>query len=418
MQQILTSPASETIKAHTAMSAAFLRLLWRKRDLMAWFVCAGILVTIIIVLLIPNEYESTAQLMPPGWEGSSTKLSAPFEGSAALSNFSGASLAGGLMGTRTLAGPMLGIISSRTMQDYLINRFNLEKVYKVHYLIDARKILTRRTNAKEDKPTGIVSITVTDTSPARARDMAAAYVEELNVLIANMDSSTGHRERLFLEQRVKEVQSGLEQSEKELGQFSSRTETMDQATQSKAILDAITNVQGQLIAAESELQALQATFSPNNVRIKQAEAKVDALRGELQRMQGTKVSDVENSDESQSFPTLRQLPLLGATYQDLVRHTRSLEVAYSLLNAELEASKIEEAEEIPSVKVLDPPVIPQKKISPRRMLLIAVGALSSFLIGLLWVIGHEVWSKLGDSDVAKIFVREVGASLPFSKRKI
>jgi capsule polysaccharide export protein KpsE/RkpR len=416
MKDVDTLTAFETATAPTPLSIAVLRALWVNWRTIGRFLGVGLILSTAIAFLIPSEYRSTVQLMPPGWQSSATRLAAPFSG-ISIATPGSSSLATGLLTIRSPSGPLLGIIGSRTMQDDLISRFDLQRVYHVRYLADARKILGRRTDATEDKPTGIISIAVTDRDPARARDIAAAYVEELDKLVVTMDTSAAHRERVFLEQRLKDVQSNLEASEQQLSHFSSRTETMDQTTQSRAMLDAISRVQGELIAAQSELHGLETTYSDESVRVKQAKARVATLSGELQKLEGVRGNGTPDAGADQSYPSLRQLPLLGATYADLYRNTKTLEVAYELLSRELEAAKIEEAEEIPSVKVLDPPVIAQKKSFPPRLLLIAGGTFLSLLIGGVWIMGLEVWRRIDPSHSARVFAREVAASFSHARRR-
>jgi uncharacterized protein involved in exopolysaccharide biosynthesis len=183
------------------------------------------------------------------------------------------------------------------------------------------------------------------------------------------------------------------------------------------MLDAISTVQGQLISAQTELHGLQAAYTDESVGVIQAKARVATLSGELQKLEGVGGDNGLAADTEESYPSLRQLPLRSATYADLYRHTKTLEVAYELLSRELEAAKIQEAEEIPSVKVLDPPVIAQKNSFPPRMLLIAVGALFGLLCGSAWIIGREVWQRIDDSDPMKTFAKEVAASFGRSERK-
>lgn len=399
----------------TPLAIVVIRLLTGNRRLLGWFSGAGVILSIAIAFLIPSEYKSTVQLMPPGWQSTTANLAAPFS-AVSLATPSGAGLASGLLSSRSPSGPLLGIIASRTMQDDLINRFNLQKVYRARYLADARGVLSARTNASEDRPTGVVSITVTDRDPVRARDLAAAYVEELDALVVTMDTSAAHTERQFLEQRLKDIQTDLESSEQQLGHFSSRTETVDQGAQSKAMLDAISTVQGQLISAQTELHGLQAAYTDESVRVIQAKARVATLHGELERLEGSGGDNATTADANESYPSLRQLPLRGATYADLYRHAKTLEVAYELLSRELEAAKIQEAEEIPSVKVLDPPVIAQRKSFPPRMLLIAAGALLSLFLGGVWIIGREVWRRIDDADPIKVFAKETAACFRRSER--
>jgi capsule polysaccharide export protein KpsE/RkpR len=393
------------------LSLVVLKLLAANSRTLGWFFVAGLILSTAIAFLIPSQYKSTVQLMPPGWQSTNASLTAPFS-AISLASPSGTGIASGLLSSRSPSGPLLGIIASRTMQDDLINRFNLQHVYRARYLADARKILSRRTEASEDKPTGIVSITVADRDPVRARDLAAAYVDELDALVVTMDTSAAHTERQFLDQRLKQIQTDLESSEQQLGHFSSRTETMDQSAQSKAMLDAISTVQGQLISAQTELHGMQAAYTDESVGVKQAKARVATLSGELQKLEGAGGDSDLASDTEDSYPSLRQLPLRGATYADLYRHTKTLEVAYELLSRELEAAKIQEAEEIPSVKVLDPPVIAQNKSFPPRMLLIAAGILLSLIIGAVWIVNREVWGMIDDTNPWKVFVQDIAASLP------
>ena len=105
------------------------------------------------------------------------------------------------------------------------------------------------------------------------------------------------------------------------------------------------------------------------------------------------------------------MPLLGVTYADLYRRTKTLEVADELLSRELESAKIEEAEGIPSVKVLDPPVIAQKKSFPPRIPLILGGALLSFLMWIGWIVIYEEWQRRKDSESWKRFALEIASSL-------
>lgn len=404
-------------------SIALLSTLWRGRRLLAKFLVGGLLVSAAIAFLIPNYYKSTVELMPPGWQSPGGNIAAPFSEMQALSGASMAmSGAGGgglaaLVNGHSSAGPILGIIGSRTMQDYIIQRFNLQRVYRKKYLADTRKVLSRRTDASEDKKTGIISIAITDRDPKRAHDMAAAYLGELNKLVVSMDNSDAHKKRVFLEQRVKDLQASLEASEKQLGHFSSRTGTLDATAQSRAMLYSMSSVQGQLIAAQSVLSELQAVYSNKSALVKQAQARVDALNGELRKLQGDEGPNNSDFDSSGAFPSMRALPLLGVTYTDLYRRTRTLGVAYELLDRELEAARLEEAEEMPSVKVLDPPAIPRQKSFPPRLLLIAVGTLLSVLIGGWWIKTRHDWNKLGNSHPAKLLANEVYNSLQRVGRK-
>ena len=185
-----------------------LKELWQRRRFLAAITGIGMILAIGYALLIPRQYESTARLMPPDQQSLSNI--------SVLNALSGvgptASLGGGLMSAKTSAGTFIGIMHSQTAQNNIINRLDLLHAYHCKLYITARSILTKRTIIDEDQRSGIISISVMDSNPARARDTANAYVEELDRLINALSSSSARRERIFLEERLKSIKSDLDAS--------------------------------------------------------------------------------------------------------------------------------------------------------------------------------------------------------------
>src|SRR5438874_1730942 len=116
--------------------------------------------------------------------------------------------------------------------------------------------------------------------------MAEAYVEELNRLVAELSTSSARRERLFLEGRLKAVNQDLEVAEKEFSQFSSKNTAIDIKEQGKAMVEAAATLQGQYIAAQSELEGLKQIYTDNNVRIRSVKARIAELKHQLERIGG------------------------------------------------------------------------------------------------------------------------------------
>ena len=157
--------------------ADLLMAIWQRQRRLAMVIGLGTSVSIVIAMLIPNKYTSTAQLMPPDPQAlSNTSLLSSLQGAGSIAP----SLANGLMSTRTSNGTFIGILNSQTAQDDIINRLDLRHVYHCKLYIDARRVLTDRTTIEEDNKSGIISIKATDLDPNRARDIAKAYVEELD----------------------------------------------------------------------------------------------------------------------------------------------------------------------------------------------------------------------------------------------
>jgi uncharacterized protein involved in exopolysaccharide biosynthesis len=386
-------------------------LLWERRRLFYVVAVRALILGTLIAFLIRPKYESTANIMPPeqGDRGALLSLLAGRVGGGGSDAAGLASLAGNVLGVSSTGALFVELAQSRTVEDRIIDRFGLQKVYGARYRQDARKMLEQLTAIGQDRKSGVISIQVTDTSPQRARDVAQAYVEELDRLLSAVSTSSARRERIFIEQRLTSVKSDLDDAEKRFSAFASKNTALDIKEQAKAEVGAAAVLQGQLIAAESELQGLQQIYTPSNVRVRSLRARVDELHSQLQRIAGTDASLAsDNADSSRdSYPSIRRLPLLGVEWADLYRKTKIQETVYELLNQQYELTRIQEAKEIPTIRVIDPANLPEKKSWPPRLLIIIAITASALFVTTIWIVGSSHWENIDRRSPGKIFVMHV-----------
>ncbi|OLE14772.1 MAG: hypothetical protein AUG89_00525 [Acidobacteria bacterium 13_1_20CM_4_56_7] len=107
------------------------------------------------------------------------------------------------------------------------------------------------------------------------------------------------------------------------------------------------------------------------------------------------------------YPSIRKLPLLGVRYADLYRRTRIQEAVLETLTKEYELAKVQEAKEIPTVKVLDSPNIPEKKSFPPRLIIIFLAMTLALTAATTWVLGKTAWEQTDSNDPRKAFAQEV-----------
>jgi capsule polysaccharide export protein KpsE/RkpR len=408
-----TDPDSRPLgqKPSTAVNCAV--PLWRERRLLARIMAAGGLLTLLIALLIPNRYESSTRLMSPDMRGSASEALM-----AGLLSRTGGGLAGlgaNLLGIDNTGAVFIGVLNSRSVADQLVRRFELKQVYHARQDQDARANLADRTVVSEDHKSQIITISVEDKDPRRAAALAAAYVDELNRLLVEVNTSSAHRERVFIEERLRVVRPELDMAAQQLSDFSTRNSTLDPKEQGKAMVGAVVTLQGELIANETALRGLQQIYSDNNVRIRSLQARIGELHHQLQELRGRgaepapgRGDGADRGDRADSsYPSFRQLPALGVTYADLYREVKLREVVFETLTQQYEMAKIAEAKEIPSVKVLDPANLPEKKSGPHCLLITVLGALLSLAVGTLFVIGRAAWAQVDPDDPRKKFAAEV-----------
>jgi uncharacterized protein involved in exopolysaccharide biosynthesis len=391
-------------RAAHEQTVASLRLLWESRRFLGRMAGAGLLLSTLVAFLTSSRYQSVARLMPPdNQSGSGIAATA-----AALSG--GASSMGGmaseLLGLKSTTDLLVGILNSRTVEDRLIQKFDLRKVYGARRMEDARKNLAAQTEISIDRKSQIITINVTDKSPQRAAAMGQAYVEELNRTLAEVSTSSARRERVFLEGRLQTVNQDLEDAEKDFSQFASQNTAIDIKEQGKAMVDAAAILQGQYIAERSELEGLRQIYTDSNIRVRSVQARVDELQNQLMKVGGRDDNTALTQGDS-LYPSIRKLPLLGVPYADLYRKTRVEEAVFETLTKEYELAKVQEAKEIPTVKVLDPPNLPEMKSYPPRPLFMLLGTVLAFACGVTWVFGRTMWEQTDPADPGIVLAQEV-----------
>ncbi len=384
---------------------AALHLLWEHGRWLFRVTAWALVISAVIAFLIPVQYESSVSIMPPdSMNGSGTMLAAL----ATKASPELAAMAGSMLGTKDSGALFVDLFRSRSVQDRVVDRLNLQKVYWSRYKQDARKKLNSRTGVTEDRKSGVISLTVTDNSPQRARDIAQAYMEELNRLVAEVSTSSARRERIFIEQRLTSVKSDLEDAEKQFGAFASKNSTLDIKEQTKAMVESAGVLQGQLIAAQSELQSLEQIYASSNVHVRSLQARVDELKRQLQKLEGTDASLVSDATlPDQMYPPIRKLPLLGVEWADLYRRMKIQETVYELLNQQYELARIQEAKEIPTVNVIDPANLPEKKSWPPRLLIIVLLTVLSLAGAVGWIVGCARWEHVHPQNPGKMFAESV-----------
>ena len=337
-----------------------------------------------------------------------------------------AGVAGDLLGLKSSGALFIGVLRSESSQDRLVQQFDLKKIYGTRLVIDTRMRLDENTSISEDKKSGIITISVTDHSPQRAAALASAYVDQLNLRVSELSTSSAHREREFLEERLKVAKRDLDDASNQLAQFSSKNNTLDIQQQGKALLDAAGAIAGEMIAAQSQLEGLRQIYTDSNSRVRSLHARVAELRRQLEKVGGTQgngatgtgASTDRTGDPSAAkaggglpYPTIKSLPLLGAKYADFYRRAKIQETVYELLTEQYELAKVQEAKETPSVKVLDPAKIPEKKSFPPRLVIMFLGTFLAFAMSVVWVLGSARWEEVDTQDPRKVLLHEVAGAV-------
>ncbi len=405
--EVESADAEEVGEALSVKVARFVRTCWVRRRMVFGILVTGILVSVLYAFSLPNMYISTTTLMPPDNASQISDIIGLLSPSGST-----AQLGSEALGLSTPGDLFISILKSRNVQDGLINRLNLAHRYHARNIERARSSLEGATKIEQDRASGVLTISITDTDPVTASNIAQGYVEELNRVLTDNSTSAARRERIFLEARVKEVKQSLDDSAQKLSQFSTNSGAIDMPSQTKSMLDEGLRLQAELIDGRSQLAALRQNYSEDNSRVRALEAHNAELQRELDKMGGLTRESGASADANKSlYPPADELPVLGLTYYDLERKVRVEEELWEILTKQYETAKVEEAAEIPAVRVLDAANVPLVKSSPSRSLIVELGAMLSAVFALIAVFVREVWEEMDTVDEPKRLIRDaVGAA--------
>jgi capsule polysaccharide export protein KpsE/RkpR len=418
---VVRPDSPDTLATSPALQKDKLWLLWENREFLWRWTLRALLLSTLIAFLIPNRYRAVTRLMPPDNNSSSgmAMLAALAGGGRGGGGDSSSGPSGGMSNLGMIASDMLGlkstdamwigILRSDTVQSRLIDRFNLRKVYWDKYMQDARKDLDGFTEIVEDRKSGILTIKVTDRNRERSAALARAYIDELNKLVSQLSTSAARREREFIEGRLQTVKQELDDASHEFSQYASKNTAVDITAQERAMVESAGKLQGELIAAQSELEGLQQIYTGNNIRVKSLRARIGELKRQLGILGGQNDNSAqpEGQDQNQLYPSIRKLPLLAVRWVDLYRQTKIEETVYELLRQRYEMARIEEAKEVATVKVLDEAAVPEKKDSPHRLIIILICTLLTFAGAAVWVLGENYWHGVDSQHPKKLLLGTV-----------
>ncbi|HBB41254.1 MAG TPA: hypothetical protein DC005_07450, partial [Proteobacteria bacterium] len=324
----------------------------------------------IVSFILPKTYTATARILPPK-EQSSGGLAAALAGQ--LGGL--ASLAGASLGGATNADLMVGMLSSRAVTDRILDQFKLQEIYDTKYRVDAGKKLLANLDAQVDKKSGILTLSVDDHDPERAAAIANAFVDQLDQLSRHLNITEASRQRLFLEERLVQVNKDLANAEDALRAFQEKHGAIQVDEQAKAMIDLLGALKGELMAAQVQLGVTQRFASGNN-------ADVDRVQTQITEIQ-SRIRDMEQGQGERSagdiFLPTQKIPDLGLRYGRLLRDVKVQETVFELLTQQYELVKMQEAKDSPTIQVLDGAVVPEKKSKPKRSLVVVLTAMLALM---------------------------------------
>jgi tyrosine-protein kinase Etk/Wzc len=351
------------------------------------------ILTYLYLFLSPNQYTSTARLLPPQ---TNLTLSAQLLDSLGGGVTPGAAGSGGLgglsaslLGLSSPADIFVGIMRSDTIADRIIARFNLRKLYNSKDIESTRNSLMRHVKIDVLRTSSLIIIGVTDKDPKRAAEMANAFVEELDNLLQRLAVQEARGRLVFLEKERAQTNQNLAKAEEVLRTFSEQNSVIQIDTQTKSILEYIANLRAEIDSREVQIQVLRQQATSSNYDMVRLETEAKGLKEKLlnaeKRMDQACIGDV--------CLNTSKVPKLGLEYIRLYRDFKFQENLYQIYCKLVEIARLDMARNIMVISVVDQALPPERR-SNRRMFPAILTGMVAFMMMLFVAFSLEHWQNL------------------------
>jgi uncharacterized protein involved in exopolysaccharide biosynthesis len=371
----------------------YIIVLAKRKKLILSITFGAAVITAIISLIMTPIYRAETKILPPAG-GSSSALALLGQMGGGLSD-----LAGGVLGVKTPADLYIGLAKSRTVTDRIIDRFHLMELYSAKYMVDARRQLSENVlSASADKKSGLITLSVEDKDPQRAADMANAFVDELNNLNKGLAITESAQRRLFFEDQLNDTKTALAEAEEAMKGFQEKTGVLQVEEQAKAVIEGIAAFRGQIAAKEVELRVMRTYSTPNNPDLQMAEAALKGMKSELGKLESR-----AGTGHDPLMPTGR-MPEVGLEYMRKLRDLKFNETLFEIMTKQYELAKLDEAKEATLIQIVDRAVPPDKRVRPKRTLMVLIAAFMGFFLSVFVAFFLEYKEKAaGDPETRERF---------------
>ncbi len=318
---------------------------------------------------------TTPALMPPSFTGRTTFLppqqSQGIAGAALASLGALASLAGG--GVKTTSDQYVSLMQSVTVEDRIIDRFDLMKRYKAKYRVDARRALETSVRISIGKKDGLITVETVAGTPEMAADMANQYVAELRRITSELALTEAQQRRVFFETELKSAHAKLAAAQQALQNGGFNGGALKAEPQAAA--ESYARIKADATNAEVKLQSMRSGLADTAPEMQRQMALLEALRGQLAQVE-------------------RNTPATGdADYLSRYREFKYQEKLVELFTQQYETARVDESRDGAVVQVVDPATPPERKSGPKRVLTAIAAAMISGLLLSLWIVLKYFWQQ-------------------------
>jgi uncharacterized protein involved in exopolysaccharide biosynthesis len=359
-------------------------VLGRRKAFLGASTLAVAVLSVIVYMVIPNRFTAMTSLLPPQQNSSLAGALMSQMSGGALGSVGSVAAGLGLGGSLNLKNPndlAIALLKSRSVEDAMVKRFDLQSRYKNKTVSDARKAFEDHYTIENNLKDGLIRISLTDRDPDKAAEMANAYVQEYKKFAAGLAVTEASQRRMFFDQQLEQAKDDLAKAEEAMKNSEQAGGMIQLDSQAKALIEAGLGLKAQIAVQQVEIRRLGLFATSNNPDLTAAKEQLAELERQLKQLGGSKAG------EDSGFIVPRgMLPAAGLDYIRRLRDVKYRELIFELLAKQFEAAKLDEAREGSLIQVVDLAVRPDKKSFPRLSIILPAATLAWLLLATCWVL--------------------------------
>ena len=373
--------AALPFSAAPGLSLLVLRVAFRRKRLVGTTALVLVAAALAVALLLPNRYTASITILPPPQSGSA--------GAAMIAQLGNlgtmAGMAAGSMGIKNPNDQQVALMKSRTVEDAMVERFDLRALYHRKYVSTARRKWEQKTSVDNGLKDGLIRLSVTDTDPRRAADLVAGWLEEYRRFSATLAVTEAAQRRLFFERQLVNARGDLARAEEEMKQTEQRTGVIELDGQAHAMIASAALLRAQIATRRVEIQSMRQFAADGNPDLERVRQELSSLEAQLTAM------DVDSDRTGGDLVAPKgKLGEAGMEYARALREVKYREMVQDLLTRQYEAARVDEARQGSAAQIVDPAVIPDRPNHLYKIWIVLAALLLSLPAGLLIALVVEV----------------------------
>ncbi len=354
-----------------------LTLLGRHWRFLAKAASVGAACGLALAFLLPVRYTAITTILPSGSSSSLASAFASQSGELGLL----ANLAGGSLGYHNPAELCLLMLRSRSVEDAVIQRFQLMQEYRKKRLSDTRLALERTTSVTLNLKTGLIAVSARDRDPTRAAELANGYIDEYRKFTGSLANTEAGQRRMFFEYQLLEATGNLSQADDAFRNTQQNTGMLDPVSATRADLESAVTIRDEIAAREVQLSTMRTYSTEQNPALVRVRQEIAGLQTQLAELTGSK-HDLEDDP----VVPKNKIPAAGSEYLRRLRDVKYNEAVVAVLAKQLEIARLDEARQSQAAQIVDPAVTPDRRSSPKRTVILLASTMLALCAASLWVI--------------------------------